>query len=164
MTNPNSAESLTAEQLDAIERGCEGGIDLQPSTILSLVAMARRGLEREWRCFHCDEVFTDEHCAREHFGKYENQVPACQIKGSDRGLLGALREAENDAADAWHAVLSESTDAAKSYFSQNNRHQRQLREVEQIGYERGLADAKAHPETLGLYAAPLNQEREGLQS
>ena len=107
-----------------------------------------------WRCFHCDEVFSDEYAAREHFGEYENQTPACQIKGSEKGLLGALRESENDAADAWHAVLAESTDAAKAYFSQNHRHQRQLREVEQIGYERGLADAKAHPEELGLYAIP----------
>lgn len=105
-----------------------------------------------WRCFHCDETFTDEHCARLHFGNDEGRTPACQIKGSEGSLVEALRRAENDAADAWHAIHNETTDAAKAYFAQNARHQEQLRAVEQIGYDRGIADAKAHPETIGLCA------------
>lgn len=103
-----------------------------------------------WRCFHCDEVFTSEHDARLHFGRDEGSLPACQIKGSEHGLVEALRRAENDVADAWHAIHSESTDAAKAYHAQNGRHQEQLKAVEQVGYDRGLADAKAYPETLGL--------------
>ena len=114
-----------------------------------------------WRCFHCDETFTSEYDARLHFGADETATPACQIKGSDRGLLGALREAERDAADAWHAVLSEATDAAKAVFSQNSRHQRQMRALEESAYEKGLADAKAYPEELygPDAAAALSEER-----
>lgn len=33
---------------------------------------------KEWRCFHCDEVFTDEAAARDHFGETPATVPACQ--------------------------------------------------------------------------------------
>lgn len=103
-----------------------------------------------WRCFHCDEVFVDEHCARLHFGRDEGQTPACQIKGSEHGLVEALRRAENDAADAWRAIHNETTDSAKAYFAQSTRHQEQLRVIEQIGYDRCIADVKAHPEELGL--------------
>ncbi|PWJ88446.1 hypothetical protein C8D77_111169 [Mesorhizobium loti] len=95
-----------------------------------------------WRCFHCDEVFTDERCARDHFGRDETCEPACQIKmGAERSLLTALRRAENDAADAWAAIHSESTDAAKAYHAQLARHQEQLRITEELGFERGMREA-----------------------
>lgn len=103
-----------------------------------------------WRCFHCDEVFTDEHAARLHFGVDEGATPTCLIKGSEGGLVEALRRAEKDAADAWFAIHNETTDAAKAFHAQAARHQEQLRAVEQVGYDRGIAGAKAHPQTLGL--------------
>lgn len=31
----------------------------------------------EWRCFHCDEVFTDRTAARRHFGDVLDDMPAC---------------------------------------------------------------------------------------
>ena len=67
-----------------------------------------------WRCFHCDETFATEHAARLHFGADESASPACQIKGSEGGLLEALRHAEKDAADAWFAIHNESADASKA--------------------------------------------------
>lgn len=103
-----------------------------------------------WRCFHCDEVFTDKHSAEIHFGRDMNRTPACKIKGSELGLVEAMRRAENDASEAWHVIHAETTDASKAYYAQNSRHQEQLRVIEQIGYDRGIDDAKAHPETLGL--------------
>ncbi|MBB4797965.1 hypothetical protein HNP32_001689 [Brevundimonas bullata] len=105
-----------------------------------------------WRCFHCDETFTDRRCAAAHFGADEDAAPACQIKGSEVGLVEALRRAEKDAGDAWFAIHNESTEAAQAYYAQNSRHREQMVAVEQAGYDRGLADAKAHPETLGLTA------------
>jgi hypothetical protein len=40
---------------------------------------ARRGArkDKEFRCFHCGEVFTGEAEARKHFGKDETDDPAC---------------------------------------------------------------------------------------
>jgi hypothetical protein len=44
------------------------------------VALATSGeTSDEWRCFHCDEVFTDREKAAEHFGKHEMLQPACTI-------------------------------------------------------------------------------------
>lgn len=59
---------------------------------------------KEWRCFHCDEVFTTIGAAEEHFGTTEGAEPGCKIdqvaveEGGKpergRGLLMALRKAE----------------------------------------------------------------------
>jgi hypothetical protein len=106
-----------------------------------------------WRCFHCGDVFTAWHCARDHFGHEDGALPACQIKGGEIGLVAALRAAERDASDAWFALQNESTTTAKAFRAMQGRHQQQLTAMEQLGYERGLADAKAHPEELGLMKA-----------
>lgn len=97
---------------------------------------------KTWRCFHCDDVFTSEHEARLHFGATEDSTPACRIAGAEHSLLQELRRVENELADLWHSVHSESTEAARAYFSQNSRHQRQLVVAEELGYERGLRDAR----------------------
>ena len=97
---------------------------------------------REWTCFHCGEVLTDRWLARDHFGFDESGDPACRIKVSERGLVGALRRAEADAADAWDKLHSESTDAVKAYHAQHARHLQQLREIEEAAYCRGVEDAR----------------------
>lgn len=108
----------------------------------------------EWRCFHCDQVFTQRREAALHFGADEEAKPACMIKaGGEHGLLDALRKAESELADAWHIIHTESGEAAKAYYNQTSRHTQQLVAAEQMGYDRGLADAQAHPEELGLRRA-----------
>ena len=98
--------------------------------------------EHGWTCFHCGETFTTVGAARVHFGE-PNAKPACQIKaGAERGLVMVLREAEAAAARAWSAVHAESTDAVKAYHQAVARHAVQLREAEESGYERGLADGR----------------------
>lgn len=52
----------------------------------------------EWRCFHCDEVFTDKAEARDHFGADETATPACRIGPRDKGLLEVLRRTEGELA------------------------------------------------------------------
>lgn len=107
-------------------------------------------LRKSWRCFHCDEVFTSQWRARDHFGHEEGAKAACQIKAGEIGLVEALRAAEKDAADAWFALHNELSLTAKGFRAMQGRHRQQLTAMEQLGYERGLRDAKAHPETLGL--------------
>lgn len=59
-----------------------------------------------WTCFHCGETFTTVGAARDHFGFEPSRDPACRIKvGEERGLVMALRKAEQEAADAWHIEL-----------------------------------------------------------
>lgn len=97
-----------------------------------------------WRCFCCDEVFEDRRAAADHFGVSEDSEPACRIAhGAERSLLGALRRAEADAAAAWAAIGSETTDAVRAYSAQSSRHAEQLRIAEELGYERGLRDGRA---------------------
>lgn len=51
---------------------------------------------KEWRCFHCDDVYTDEAAAREHFGVHQAMKPLCQDRGTYAELLKRLRLAENE--------------------------------------------------------------------
>jgi len=138
-------------------------INVAASTI-SAPSVAEAAEPVAWRCFHCDETFTKEWDARAHFGRDEGCTPACQIKGAEGGLVTALRRAEQDAADAWAAIHNETTDTAKAYHAQAARHREQLIAIEQIGYDRGVADAKAHPETLGLHPAPSPVVPSGLEA
>lgn len=99
--------------------------------------------KKQWRCFHCGDVFTSAFKAEEHFGRDEGRTPACQIVGAASGLITALREAEDSAADAWFKLHEEMSDIAKAMYAQNSRHQQSLLRAEELGYERGLRDARA---------------------
>lgn len=51
------------------------------------LVMARRAAAttKVWRCYHCDEVFTDYAKAEEHFGpRDKNPRPACQTPQGDQ--------------------------------------------------------------------------------
>lgn len=52
-----------------------------------------------WRCFHCDELFTDSEAAREHFGADQMAQPGCLIEGGP-GVLAELRKMETER-DEW---------------------------------------------------------------
>ena len=97
----------------------------------------------EWRCFHCDDVFTERNSAELHFGRDLDCEPACKIKrGAEGSLLRALRNAEYEAADARRAIADECTDSARAYYSQSTRHHQALMAAEEMGYERGLSDGR----------------------
>ena len=97
-----------------------------------------------WTCFHCGESFDNRRCAAIHFGADEDSVAACQIRaGAERSLLEALRQSEAECARLVRMLHDESTDAAKAYYGQQCRHHKQLQAMEEMGYERGLRDARA---------------------
>jgi len=49
-----------------------------------------------WRCFHCDDVFTDKDAAREHFGDHLQGDPACKLNAMEGGLLKLVRDQEDE--------------------------------------------------------------------
>lgn len=108
----------------------------------------------EWRCFHCGDVFTDKAAAREHFGETLDDEPICQVTAEryrqvERQLL--MYENESDA-------------TSKTFYDIGHRAAIAERDAEQKGYDRGIADAKAHPYELGLVPATLrNQTSERVQ-
>ncbi len=105
--------------------------------------MKRRG---PWKCFHCDEVLRTESCARLHFGSDAECTPACQIKmAGEYALLEALRNAEDARRKAWKAVSSEDTDAIRAMHAMQSNYEVRLRQAEEQGYAKGLADGRTIP-------------------
>jgi Zn finger protein HypA/HybF involved in hydrogenase expression len=102
---------------------------------------------KEWRCFHCDEVFTDEAAARAHFGSYGPRIlsePACQIDAAEYRAM-ERRMADYNAEDA---------DIHRQMARMEHEHKTALRREEEKGYARGLADAVKYPNDL--IKAPLD--------
>lgn len=88
----NNYEGLGIPQLAGIYRDFTGSLrDLLPGDPVPDVT--------QWRCFHCDEVFTDRQSAWEHFGE-ENcttDVPACidPLRTDEKARMKELREARD---------------------------------------------------------------------
>ena len=53
-------------------------------------------MSKEWRCFQCDELFTDEVAARDHFGQSVLLSPLCcdHSLATYRQVLRQFRESE----------------------------------------------------------------------
>jgi len=99
------------------------------------VADAARG-EPVWRCFHCDEMFTDVNAAREHFGSSLAQEPACQIDVAEyRAMEERVRRCNE-----------EDSDLHREIHRLHAQHHVEQQMEEEKGYARGLQDQKA--ETL----------------
>ena len=88
------------------------------------------GCKEEWRCFHCDEVFTDRESAENHFGASVACAPMCQIFGKTvRAMEDQLRSYQN-----------EDTDLHRRIASMQTEHQQALMRAEESGYAKGLRD------------------------
>ena len=95
-----------------------------------------------WRCFHCGDTFTkaQERWAREHFGRDEGEQPVCLIRtAGEGGLLTALRNAQDELA----AYRSDDGDLMRALLAMQADHAVALRDTEERGYAKGLADGRA---------------------
>src|SRR5690349_17270652 len=99
-------------------------------------------MAKKWRCFHCDEVFTNTNTASAHFGWGEDRLPGCveKVNGGELGLLRRVRKLEDQLIE----FLTE-TGAVESYVqSLKADHERALRQAEEDGYNRGVRDARKY--------------------
>ena len=95
-------------------------------------------MSKEWRCFHCDEVFTDSAAAEEHFGASMCDDPACQIDMTDvRAMENQLRQYRNEDTELHRQIHSMQADHAVA-----------LRREEENGYAKGLRDLRPVCEAL----------------
>jgi hypothetical protein len=115
--------------------GCQHRHDVANAIVRRLSSAQQPG---EWRCFHCDERFTDKDAAALHFGTHEYQEPACLIDIAKYREMEALqlRYADEDAC-VHRTMRRMETD-----------HQQALRRAEEDGYAKGLADAAKYPEEV----------------
>lgn len=95
---------------------------------------------REWRCFHCAEVFTTEEDAGQHFGVDQTATCACVLK-EERPLIMLIREQEAEL----RQYRAEESASYRGFYELGASHAVALRREEEKGYARGLRDARAEP-------------------
>lgn len=111
-----------------------GPKDAEPLVRLKDVAAIADG----WLCFHCGDRFTDRREAKLHFGGEMDSVPACKIKGSEGGLVKALREAEFAAETAMRKLHDENGEVMNAYQGHRFRQRMAVQSAEETGFQRGV--------------------------
>src|SRR5262245_41403533 len=94
---------------------------------------------RQWRCFHCDEVFRSVRAAREHFGGDMLADPACKLAAHHGHLVTYIRKLEDELARYRDA----DSDVMRALMVLEVEHRQALQREEEKGYERGIRDMKA---------------------
>lgn len=93
--------------------------------------------EKTWRCFHCDEYFTDREEAALHFGTLLGDEPGCKLNKLEGGLLGLLRQAHLEL----RSYREEDTALLRQVWSLGAESNTKIREAEERGYARGMKDS-----------------------
>lgn len=119
---------------------------MQKAAAMLAAAPVQEGVSEGWRCFHCGDVFTDADEAQDHFGTIITDVPACRLAPDLAGLVKIIRQQESEL----RAHRGEETESFREFYRLGAKHSAELREEEEKGYARGLADAQKHPEEIGL--------------
>lgn len=97
-------------------------------------------INEHWRCFHCDEVFTNRIDAAEHFGIDEGATAACRLTAEQDDLVRFIRSQELDIRRLQRAVSQESGEACRLVESMRSRHANELRQAEELGFGRAVAE------------------------
>ena len=88
---------------------------------------------KSWRCFHCDEVFTDPKEARTHFGAIQGDKAVCALSPDEiRHMEWCLRR-----------YREEDTDLHRQIAHMQCEHTQALMRAEESGYAKGLRDGRA---------------------
>lgn len=100
---------------------------------------------KQWRCFHCDQVFRNQFEAGIHFGADQAGTCACVLP-HEQHLVEHIRDLERQL----DSYRSESDRVMRSIMTLEGEHATALRREEEKGYERGVRDMEAQ----GLCADP----------
>lgn len=95
-------------------------------------------MRKQWRCFHCDEVFISPKCAAVHFGSDGTKAVACQLKSHERHLVDYIRDLEGQL-DGYRA---EDSHVMRSIYSLEADHRQALIRAEEEGYNKGVRDVR----------------------
>lgn len=124
-----------------LERGCWGCWSRK--VVLALEQAEARAkvadLETQWRCFHCNEIFTNPKHAAEHFGVDETSTPGCRLTATEGHLVTYIRRLEKDLdeyRDDRHPLIL-------AHLSDESARRLALQREEEVGYARGVLDSEA---------------------
>jgi hypothetical protein len=92
-------------------------------------------MAKEWRCFHCDEVFTNEDAARDYFGPSIHSNPSCMVDAAKLRELEARLQRYHDEDTDWH----------RAFYKLGSDHDRAMRAHGDAEYARGLRDGANLP-------------------
>jgi len=110
-------------------------------------------MRKQWRCFHCDEVFTSSKWAAVHFGADCGATAACKLAGHQEHLVVYIRRLEEDVA----RYRMEDSDVMRSIYSLEADHRRALIRAEEDGYNKGVRDMREHAEKAIRIAPSLDE-------
>lgn len=94
--------------------------------------------KKEWRCYHCDQVFNNKWAAGIHFGADQAWTCACVLPHEQhlvehiRDLQGQLDEFRDDRDKVMRSIMTLEAE-----------HVTALRQAEERGYAKGVDDMKA---------------------
>ena len=92
-------------------------------------------MRKQWRCFHCDQVFTSRRWAAEHFGA-DGDMPICKIKAHEGHLVTYIRRLEDDLS----RYRTDDSDVMRSIMTLEVEQRQALIRAEEEGYARGVRD------------------------
>jgi Arc/MetJ-type ribon-helix-helix transcriptional regulator len=97
-------------------------------------------MRKQWRCYHCDQVFRNELEAGIHFGADQAGTCACVLP-HEQHLVEHIRDLETQLA----SYRSESDCVMRSIQTLEAEHRQALIRAEQDGYDKGLKDGQGEP-------------------
>lgn len=94
---------------------------------------------KQWRCFHCDAVFTRPQDAAEHFGATLEDQPACVMRDHEHHLIHYIRKLEQEN----RRYRAEDSDIMRAIYTLESESARRVKDAEERGYAKGVADMQA---------------------
>ncbi len=100
-------------------------------------------MKKQWRCFFCDELFTDKAKAAQHFGAFEaceaDEV-ACKLLPHQEKVLKYIRELETHVRKLQSQVHEDSHPLLASLYDLQGEMASREKTAEEKGYAKGVAD------------------------
>ncbi len=100
-------------------------------------------MKKQWRCFFCDELFTNKDKAAQHFGVFEAceaDTPACKLLPHQEKVLKYVRELESKVRELMAERHDESHPLMESLFDLQSEMSSREKTAEEKGYAKGVAD------------------------
>lgn len=95
-------------------------------------------VRKTWRCFHCDDVFTNVTHAAAHFGIDQMQQPGCVkvLRNGENYLLDRIFTLQQEL----KRFYDEDSDIMRWRAAKSIQHSHELRSEEERGYNKGVRD------------------------